>query len=342
MKLKHWYLDEAKDDGKDLPGGGDDKKDDAIDRGDAFPEKDDSHLDDDAKKAIDAELKDDKKDEKVDDKKADAGKDDKKDDKKDVDDKDKRIRVPKYRLDEVTQRARAREEQLLKELDEARKAAKAPESSKAIEDLQKKLDDADDKYEKALLDGKAEDAARLRTERRTLERQISRAEADALAGDKAGQAEQRAVDQLKYDMLLQRYEGDFPELNPDHEDFDEEKMSEVADLLKAFGATMSRATALQRAVRYVMGPAKAAKGAEDTDKVDEAAKKRQEREEAARKAAADVAKKQPPRTDKVGKDSDKAGSDPLDGRSIFKMSQEEFAKLPSTTLSKLRGDELGT
>src|SRR5690606_20453628 len=124
--------------------------------------------------------------------------------------------------------------------------------------------------------------------------------------------------------------------------FAEDKVDEVAVLLEAFMARgFARHVALQKAVRYVMGPAPTAKKGKGDDKAEaEAEALKQRRAEEARKKAAEADKQQPASTAKVGLDSDKAGKGG-DGRiDVMRLSQEQFAELEEAELARLRGDEV--
>src|SRR5690606_1554678 len=114
----------------------------------------------------------------------------------------------------------------------------------------------------------------------------------------------------------------------------------VAVLLEAFMARgFARHVALQKAVRYVMGPAPTAKKGKGDDNAEAEALK-QRRAEEARKKAAEADKQQPASTAKVGLDSDKAGKGG-DGRiDVMRLSQEQFAELEEAELARLRGDEV--
>ena len=67
---------------------------------------------------------------------------------------------------------------------------------------------------------------------------------------KSEAARKAAIDEMSYNAQLAGYEAKYPALNPEHEDFDEDKTDEVATLLNAFvKAGQKRADALAKADR---------------------------------------------------------------------------------------------
>ena len=321
----------AADRGDDFTPGGDDDKKAAGDGGDdkkADGEDDDKGGDD---KKADGE--DDDKG--GDDKKADGEDDDKDGEDDEKREREKRIRIPKWRYDEAVSRARAREESLQARIQDLESEIAAGPSKKeaetAVVTLEKKLSDLDDKYDAYIADGDKERAAEVRRERRIIERQLYNAEVDS----RTVLAKEQAKQELKYESALSKVEIDFPQLNPDDEDnFDPELAQDVAGMRDSLiQRGMTPATALERAVARLIGPAKkAATSVRDDVKA--------ERERKAREAAAAAAGKTPPKLDKVGIDSDKAGGGGSGPKSVMLMSQDEFAKLSDEQRASMRGDVL--
>ena len=215
------------------------------------------------------------------------------------------------------------------------------DTNKEIDAAEKKLDELETQYEELLADGKTADAKALRQQIRTMEREV----AEHRANLNAQATTARAIEQVRYDTTVERLEAQFPQINPDHEDFDKEKTAEVLELKAAFqarGETPSKA--LQKAVKYVFPVNTAAQRDatetkarvnENDPKVD-AAKKRVA--EAVKRNAA-AASKQPASTTKAGMDHDKAGGK-LTADAVMKMSQDAFAKLTEEDLAALRGDDI--
>ncbi len=244
------------------------------------------------------------------------------------------IRVPKARLDEVTAKARAREQALQKEIADLQAKVSGSETKTEVDKIKATIDEMQDKYEDLVQEGKKDEARALRKKVEKMREDL----ADYRLSVSAERARAAAIDDLKYDAALASVEAKFPALNPDHEDFDEEKSSEVVVLLEAFLAKgFNRATALQKSVKYVMGDAPSAKS---EDEKDTAATLRAKVAADARKKNADAAARQPASTSKVGKSSDREGNAEGKDIDVMRLTQDEFRKMDEKTLAKLRGDEL--
>ena len=328
--ISRGYWAPAGDDGSDTGGG------DSVDRGD------------DVKSPLDTAGKGDKLGDDEDDKSKD------KEDKADLDkegeeteeekaerlrleaeeEKKKRIRIPKSRFDEALGKAKQREQALLDEIEKLKGGQQASATAKAVRDMRTEIDKLQDKYEDLILDGKKDEARKVRRQVEWLRDELSEYQTNT----KSEAARKAAIDELSYDAQLAGYEAKYPALNPEHEDFDEDKTDEVATLLNAFvKAGQKRADALAKAVKYVLGaPPAAGKGGDD-DKAKELA---DQRAAEARKKAADANKKQPPNGKDVGLDSDKAGGGKGGDVDVLRLSQDKFAKLDEETKAKLRGDTI--
>ena len=336
--ISRGYWAPAGDDGAAGGGGGgaDDKKEPPVDRGD------------DVKSPLDNAGKGDKLDPDEDDKSKDKG--DKADPDKEgeetaeekaererleaEEEKKKRIRIPKSRFDEALGKAKQREQALLDEIEKLKGGQQASATAKAVKDMRAKIDELQDKYEDLILDGKKDEARKVRRQVDELREDLTEYQTNT----KSEAARKAAIDEMSYNAQLAGYEAKYPALNPEHEDFDEDKTDEVATLLNAFVKSgQKRADALAKAVKYVLGaPPAAGKGGDD-DKAKELA---DQRAAEARKKAADANKKQPPDGKNVGLDSDKAGGGKGGDVDIMRLSQDKFAKLDEETLSKLRGDDV--
>jgi hypothetical protein len=243
----------------------------------------------------------------------------------------KRIRIPKSRLDEAQSKARAREQALLEEIDRLKGGQVASATQKAVSDMKAKITELQDKYEDLILDGKKDDARKVRKQVEAMREELIEHQTSV----KSDAARSAAIEDLTYNASLANYEATYPELNPDHDDFDADKTDEVAELLNSFVKSgQKRAAALAKAVRYVLGAPATKK---DDAAATEAAKKRAEE---ARKKAAEADKKQPPNAAKVGLDSDKGGQGGEHGIDVMRLSQDKFAKLDDEVKAKLRGDEV--
>lgn len=249
--------------------------------------------------------------------------------------KKKRIRIPKARFDEALGKAKQREQALLEEIEKLKGGQHASATAKAVRDMRDKIDELQDKYEDLILDGKKDEARKVRRQVDALREDLTEYQTNT----KSEAARKAAIDEMSYNAQLAGYEAKYPALNPEHEDFDEDKTDEVATLLNAFvKAGQKRADALAKAVKYVLGaPPAAGKGGDDGDKSKELA---DQRAAEARKKAADANKKQPPNAKDVGLDSDKAGGGKGGDVDVLRLSQDKFAKLDEETKAKLRGDTI--
>lgn len=330
--ISRGYWAPAGDDGSDTGGG------DSVDRGD------------DVKSPLDTAGKGDKLGDDEDDKADKGDKADKVDPDKEgeeteeekaerlrleaEEEKKKRIRIPKSRFDEALGKAKQREQALLDEIEKLKGGQQASATAKAVRDMRDEIDKLQDKYEDLILDGKKEEARKVRRHVEALRDELSEYQTNT----KSEAARKAAIDEMSYNAQLAGYEAKYPALNPEHEDFDEDKTDEVATLLTAFVKSgQKRADALAKAVKYVLGaPPAAGKGGDD-DKTKGLA---DQRAAEARKKAADANKKQPPNGKDVGLDSDKAGGGKGGDVDVLRLSQDKFAKLDEETKAKLRGDEV--
>lgn len=328
--ISRGYWAPAGDDGSDTGGGG---GGDNVDRGDDIK----SPLDD-AGKGGD-KMGDDKDDAKGD---AKGGKDDEGEETPEEkaererleaeEERKKRVRIPKARFDEALGKAKQREQALLEEIEKLKGGQQAAATTKAVSEMRGKIEELQDKYEDLILDGKKEEARKVRRQVDALRDELN----EYQTSTKSEAARRAAIDEMSYNAQLAGYEAKYPALNPEHEDFDEDKTDEVATLLNAFvKAGQKRADALAKAIKYVMGnpPAKG------DDKDDATKKAADARAAEARRKAAEANRQQPPNGKNVGLDSDKAGGGKGDV-DIMRLSQDKFAKLDEETLSKLRGDEI--
>lgn len=250
-------------------------------------------------------------------------------------------RIPLSRHKEILEAERGRREALEQQLSKFQQGQQVAATNDEITQLEDKLISKEAEYNKAVTDGEVDKANTLMREIRMLDRDIGskRLTMDIQA------AEARAVERVRYDTLVERMEEAYPQLNPEHDDFDKAKTAEVLELKAAYQATgYTPSQALQKAIKLVMPPKTKAQevAAEATPRVsaeDAAKAKAEARALEQRKKNADVAGKQPPATSKVGQDHDKLGGQ-ISAKDVLKMSQEDFMKLDDKTLAAMRGDEL--
>ena len=245
--------------------------------------------------------------------------------------KKRNIRIPKSRFDEAQAKARQREQALLEEIEKLKGGQQASATQKAVSDMKSKIEELQDKYEDLILDGKKEEARKIRKQVDSMREELVEYQTSV----KSDAARKAAIDELSYNAQLAGFEAKYPALDPEHEYFDEDQTNEVATLLNAFVKSgTKRADALAKAVKYVLGAPPEQK-ASDAGKV-----LAEQRAKAAREKAAEADKKQPPNSAKIGLDSDKAGKGGEQGIDVMRLSQDKFSKLDEETKAKLRGDEL--
>lgn len=257
--------------------------------------------------------------------------------------KDDEPRIPKSRFDQAVAKARAAEKAQQERADKLEAELATRSGTVDYEKAEAKLDTLEEDLEKAIADGNVEAKVRLRKEIRQMNQQLAESRAAAYSQH----ATAVAVEQIRYDALVDRMETEHPELNPDNVDtFDETVVAEIMDYKSAFEAKGEASTvALKKALKAVYGTAKPAEKKEEPDEKDEGdLKKKADDKAAVRKGEAvkkalDTKGKQPADTGKTGLDSDKAGKS---GKSvdIDKMTDKDYDKLDEAEKRRLRGDEV--
>lgn len=246
--------------------------------------------------------------------------------------KNRRIRVPKARLDEVVTKARQREQQLVERIRELeRKDSDTPQKD-VLGEMRTAINELQDKYEAHVFAGEKDEAKQVRAQLEDAREKYT----DAKAAATSEATRLQTIDSLRYDAALAKAEADYPALNPDNEgSYDEAKANEVATLMGMFTQNgLTRQASLEKAVRYVMGPP----ATKRTDTAADTLGKRQAQQ--AREKAAAAARRQPPADAGAGTDNDKAGGERQQGINVMRLSQEKFAELDEATLATMRGDEV--
>ena len=244
--------------------------------------------------------------------------------------------IPLDRHKDILDRQRARVESLERELSQQRQTGQQAEFNEDIAQRETAIQALEKKMHDQLLAGENEKAAETMTKIRHAEREVS----DMKTEVRMQVAESRAIERARFDIVLERLEEAYPELNPEHEAFDENVVAEVLELQTGFIRTgKSPSEALQKAVKYVLGKpeTRAQQTAVDvTPRVNKDDVAAQRKAEAAKKAAETIGKT-PPNTKNVGLDSDKMGGGP-GNMDTSKLSYDEFSKLPDEVIRKMRGD----
>jgi hypothetical protein len=246
--------------------------------------------------------------------------------------------IPLSRHNAILAKERERRESLQRELAQTSRGEQIAGMNEEITAAEEKILKLEKTYAENLTDGELDKATAVMQEIRKTERMMAEAKSDM----KIQAAEIRATERARYNTALERIEAAFPTLNPDHEDYSEEVMSEVAELKEAYelkGLTSTQA--LQKAVKLIVEPRTSKQEIATTaqPRVSNAEVAAERKKDAAIKAAKAVGKT-PPSLNNVGMDSDKAGGGAISAAAIMKMNQKEFSKLSEATLAELRGDTL--
>lgn len=249
----------------------------------------------------------------------------------------KEPRIPLTRHKEILEKERAQRAELEARVAQYEKGQKVAVFNEDITALETEIAKLDKEYLRLLADGELDKAADVQEKMRGMERKANDAKSDMKVAAAVAQATERA----RYDIVLERIEAAYPELDPDGDKYDERIMARVVKMHSANQRSgMPPAASLQDAVTFVLGDPKtkaqerAVLVSPRPSQADVAA----ERREAAVGKTLDATRRTPPSTSKVGMDSDKMGT--LTAKDIMKMSQDDFAKIPEDVLSRMRGDEL--
>lgn len=249
-------------------------------------------------------------------------------------------RIPKSRFDEAVKKARAEAEAAIKRAEDLEAQLKASQGELDLKKVGEEIDALEEELEKAIADNDAEKKKRLRSEIREKTQQM----AEARAAGHAARATATAIEQIRYDALVNRMEAEHPELSPEHEDYDQSQVDEILELKDAFEKQgHGSATALEKSLKVVYKGAKAPekKAPEKKDDTAEAKKKAEEEAEKRKQEAVERGLKQKgeqPPTAK-GAASDKGGKSNT-AADAAKMSDKEFDKLTDEELKRARGDHV--
>lgn len=251
----------------------------------------------------------------------------------------KQNRVPKSRLDEViSQREEAKERNLWLEaqLEKLIAASEKKESTNKPEVIlpQYDFDGAEENYINLVIEGDIKAALKLRNEINNARKAETLALIDSIeekANKKASSISSQAIDDQKFEVLIENFESKYPFLNADSDSYNEEAIDTVNTLLAGFraaGKTKSEALSLavkkvaplyEKAIKQIV-PEKKTLG--------------QKRATTANKTAVKAAKSQPTKVKSTVSNSQVD----LGTISISKLSEKEFYKLTEKEKKLLRGD----
>ena len=222
--------------------------------------------------------------------------------------------IPKSRFDEVL----AKQKALAKKLEEATNPIEKIENAPEYD-----FDAKEAEYQSLVLNGRTEEASKLRGEIRNAERQSMMFEVQ----NRMGKTVQESTEVVALQNKAAELAAKFPVLDETHASFDETKTQEVLDLRDAFMIQgFTGVDALDKATKYVMGPV-----VEEAPKEDPVQKEITEKKKIANtKKKIEAAEKQPPAMKGKNKTEKKVD--------INTMSVDEFDALPPETLKRMRGD----
>lgn len=239
--------------------------------------------------------------------------------------------IPKDRFDEAVRKERAEKEALASRLKEFEEKEAQRAVAADFEEANKQVKEMIKKHTSLLADGELDKASDLMEKILEMKEEISERKAAA----RADQAKNAAKEEVRYDALVAKLEADYPQINPDAEEFDKASVRKVQAYMQGLMQTerLSPSAALKEAVETILG---------STRKTDTTAAQKAEdlgvrRKESAVAKAMDAKAKQPASTKSVGVDHDKTGG-ALDASAVMKMSWDEFVKLPDAKLAEMRGD----
>lgn len=263
--------------------------------------------------------------------------------------REKTLSIPKSRFDEAVGKERQRAEAAEKKAKDLEDRESQRNQGVTLDKLRKELDELEDKLEAKMAEGSPEERKAIRT--------AIRAKSEELADAKVSQAENRAralaVEQTRYDTLVERTEKDFPFLVPDAEGFNEALTKDLLEMKTGFEhAGMSSTQALTRSLELLKPALEAArpkpkeKPAEEKDEATKTAEAKAKAETEA-KAKAEEARR---REEAVKKGVEAAAGTPAKPATagltdkeakivdVKKISDKDFDKLPDDEMKRLRGD----
>ena len=254
------------------------------------------------------------------------------------DDKKKNARIPLARHEAILNKEREQRKALETQLAQFQRGGEVASINADITAAETEIAKLDTEYNDLLTDGENAKAAAVMSKIRSMERQMAEVKSD----QKIQAAEIRATERARYNTALERIESSYPTLNPDHDDYSDDVMGEVAELKSAYELKgLTPTAALQKAVKYVVGAdtRKQESATEVTPNVAEKDIAAERKKDAVLKTAKAISKT-PPSLNRSGLDSDKLGGGAADAAAVMNMSQKEFAQLSDSALAKMRGDIL--
>lgn len=253
-------------------------------------------------------------------------------------DEPKEHKIPKSRFDEAVQKERAERAKLEAQLKQYRDREQMQRDAENFEESQAKIKEMLKQHSSLLADGELDKASDVMEQVLQLRDDMQ----NARMAKQADNARNSAKIEVQYDATVTRLEAEYPEINPDSDEFDQTVVRRVQMMVTGIMQNEGKnpAEALQEATDILLKPAKEARGKDLRNKPsEEAVEQGMRRTQQQIDKNIQTANKQPPATESVGQDHDKTGG-PLDADTLTKMSWEEFIKVPDDELAKMRGDYL--
>jgi hypothetical protein len=254
----------------------------------------------------------------------------------DKDSEPKEPRIPKSRFDQAVQKERERAAQYERELQKYREREQQQAAAANFEESQKQVKELLKQHSNLLADGDLEKASDVMEQVLQLRDDMAQARAQQLAENTRNSTK----NEMRYDATVERIEAEYPEINPDADEFDQTAVRRVQMMMTGVMQNEGKdpATALQESVDILLKPLREARGQDLRAKPSEEAV-----ESGLRRTQQQIDKnvrasnQQPPAGDALGKDHDRVGG-PLDASAVKSMSFEDFLKVPDSELAKIRGD----
>ena len=246
-------------------------------------------------------------------------------------------RIPLARHKEILEKEREQRAALQAEITQLKQRGMVADSTQAASAdfaaTEAEVLKLEDEYATLLTDGEIKKATAVMAQIRQAERRMAETKAEL----KVQAATVQIAETTRYNTVLSRIESAYPELNPDHEEFNESVMTRVAKMSRMNQLDgMTPSAALQDAVDTIVGATTAKQEAATTVTPRVTTDRKKDAVASTVKAVA----KTPPSLARVGLDSDRLGGGAESAAAVIKMSQKEFAQLSDAALAKMRGDEL--
>ena len=244
--------------------------------------------------------------------------------------------IPVDRHKAILDKERSKREAAEAELAAYRNGQTVAKLGDDLEKLEGDVVELEAKYNDALADGDLALAKQLMSQVRLKERHISSMQMQ----HQMQASEVRAAEKIRLDTVVDRIEEQYPALDQNSDDYDQELFDDVRDMASMLvdKRGLAPSKALQQAVARILGAStRAQKDATTVTPRVTAGDVAAERRGAAVNRNVDAANRTPPRITGLGKDSDALGGG-LSHKSVAKMSDKEFAKLKPEDIARLRGD----